>query len=374
MKVCFAFASHGIGGAERNMLKVIRATHPGLIECSFIDCGPVYSPDLQATVEAAGLKFNRIPLWNVPKLRHCLRRIRPDIVYLFGIRTMTVVALAAKLAGVHCLVYAERASLDRKADWIGYQLTRKLIDAYISNSRFAARQMREWIGIPEEKIFVAYNGIEITESEGPTVEDDSFGNPTILCAANIAPRKGHLTLLRAIKLLRETYPKIRAVLVGRDDTQGTFFKEASVLGLDDTYVWTGFVPDIGPYLKRATLMVLPSLWGEGMPTSVLEAMAAELPIIATDVAGVGELIEDGHTGLLISPNDSATLAQKIQFLLEHEEYRRRLAEQARSHVREHHSLEVMVGKHYQVFKSLLANQQNHQTKMSVDRFPQRYRS
>src|SRR5882762_9784015 len=113
MKVCFAFASHGIGGAERNMLKVIRATHPVLMECSFIDCGPVYSPDLQANVEEAGLEFNRVNLLNIPRLRQLLKTIRPDIVYLFGIRTMTVVALAAKLAGVQCLVYAERASLDR---------------------------------------------------------------------------------------------------------------------------------------------------------------------------------------------------------------------------------------------------------------------
>jgi len=167
---------------------------------------------------------------------------------------------------------------------------------------------------------------------------------------------------------------MRAVLVGRDDTEGAFFKEVSELGLDDTYVWKGFVRDTDRYLKRATLMVLPSLWGEGMPTSVLEAMVAELPIIATDVAGVGELIEDGRTGLLIPPNDSAALAKKIQFLLQHEEYRRRLAEQARTHVREHHSLEVMVGKHYQIFKSLLANQPNQEIEMGVDYVPQRYRS
>src|SRR5262249_18396551 len=158
---------------------------------------------------------------------------------------------------------------------------------------------REWIGIPEEKIFVAYNGIEMTKSNAPAIEDHSLGNPAILCVANISPRKGHLILLRAIKLLRETYPQMRAVLVGRDDTESAFFKEVSELGLDDTYVWKGFVRDTDRYLKRATLMVLPSLWGEGMPTSVLEAMVAELPIIATDVAGVGELIEDGRTGLLI---------------------------------------------------------------------------
>ena len=161
-------------------------------------------------------------------------------------------------------------------------------------------------------------------------------------------------LLEAVRLLRPGHPGLRATLVGRDFTGGRFFAQAEARGLADTYSAAGFVDDVRPYLALARLIVLPTLHREGMPTSLLEAMRAGVPVVASRVGGVAEMVEHGQTGLLVTPGDARGLAEAIGRLLDDEVERRRLADNARRYVMEHHDIKVMVEGHRTAFREALA--------------------
>src|SRR5262249_30654242 len=146
----------------------------------------------------------------------------------------------------------------------------------------------------------------------------------------------------------------RAVLVGRDFTSGRFGSEAEARGLADTYEAVGFVDDVRPFLARASVLVLPSRRREGMPAALLEAMGAGVPVVASRVGGVAEIVADGETGRLVPPEDPEALADAIAGLLGGGHLRGRLARNGRRFVLTHHGLATMVEGHRAAFAEALS--------------------
>jgi glycosyltransferase involved in cell wall biosynthesis len=217
------------------------------------------------------------------------------------------------------------------------------------------RNLRDLVGTAGPPIYVVPNGIE---GGGPAPrEERSDTDPTLLCVGNITPNKGQGVLLEAVRLLRPRHPGLRAILVGRDFTNGRFAHQARARGLADLYSALGFFHDVRPHLRRATLLVLPTLHREGMPTSLLEAMKAGVPVVASRVGGVTEIVEDGRTGLLVTPGDAPALAHAVERLLGDPAARARLASNARRHVLERHDVSVMVDGHQNAFRDSLRRAQ-----------------
>lgn len=137
-------------------------------------------------------------------------------------------------------------------------------------------------------------------------------------AALFRPRKGVEVLLRALQKLKQRGIRFKFHAVGAFET-GTYEtsvkNSAARLGLDDRIEWKGFTDDIDDELSSMDIFVLPSLYGEGLPMVILEAMAAGLPVIATRVEGVSEVIEHGVTGVLVDHADPSLLANSIQSLI-----------------------------------------------------------
>jgi glycosyltransferase involved in cell wall biosynthesis len=350
LRVTFAFASRGIGGAERSMLRLMAHAHPRLLDCRVI----VASQGNQAfrnAAAAAGVPYDEVSPRDLRGWGRLLRRQRPDLLYVFGRFRTLLWAAQARRAGVRCIVAAERSAANRWSDALARRLDRPLVTAYIANTESAAGRLRALHGPGGPPVWVVPNGIE-----GPIVPlaPPSLREPSVLCVGNITPNKGQGVLLEAVRLLRGRHPGLRATLVGRDFTHGRFFRQASARGLGDTYVAAGFVDDVRPYLALATVVVLPTLHREGMPTSLLEAMRAGVPVVASRVGGVGEVVEDGHTGILVTPGDAHGLAEAVGRLLDDEDERRRLAENARRFVVEHHDISVMVEGHRAAFRDALA--------------------
>jgi glycosyltransferase involved in cell wall biosynthesis len=132
--------------------------------------------------------------------------------------------------------------------------------------------------------------------------------------ALVRPRKGIENLLDALALLRVQGLPVRLRVVGPFESpayESQLKDYAGHLGVADAVEWTGFVADVNAALRQADLLVLPSLFGEGLPMVVLEAMACGLPVVGTRVEGVPEAIGDGLSGLLAEPNDPADLARAI---------------------------------------------------------------
>jgi len=164
-------------------------------------------------------------------------------------------------------------------------------------------------------------------------------------------------LLDALAILRrqDLSWQLRAVGPFETNDYETQIKlQAKRLGLEDRIQWVGFRRDVSAELARMDLLVLPSLFGEGMPMVVLEAMAAGVPVVATRVEGVPEAVDDGVQGLLAGPGDAGDLARCMERVVRGELPWTRLRENALAHHAEQFSDRRMAAEVAQVYREILA--------------------
>ncbi|WP_218932238.1 glycosyltransferase family 4 protein [Adhaeretor mobilis] len=317
-------------------------------------------------IEPLGVPWQRVGKLAVRSLSQAFTNFQPDIVYCFGqIRTLWW-ARAARRAGIPVVIGAERGSGTRWINRIGRSLDKRTLDGYITNSHTTAGVLKDKIRIRPELVHVIRNGLSIDSGEPPLLNPQwEFGSPTVVCVANIRPMKGQMILLRSVASLRDEFPNLRAVLVGRDLTNGQFAKQAASVGLSDTYTWTGFLPNVRAVLDRGDLFVLPSRLREGLPTSILEAMQAGIPVIGTDVGGVRELIVPGKTGILIEPDNVDALASAIRTMLSAPDTCHRFGEAGRQLVESEFTIERMVEKHCRVFREILDSKNEHSEQINA---------
>ena len=156
---------------------------------------------------------------------------------------------------------------------------------------------------------------------------------TMICVGRLSPEKGQPGLLRAFAALRAKHPKLRLRLVGDGPDRASLEALAKELGLADAVSFAGRLPEEETLaeIARADLLVLPSFM-EGLPIVLMEAMAVGVPVIASRVAGIPELVEDGESGLLFAPSDWDELASRIDLMLGDHALRTRLAEKAKAKV------------------------------------------
>jgi glycosyltransferase involved in cell wall biosynthesis len=156
---------------------------------------------------------------------------------------------------------------------------------------------------------------------------------TMICVGRLSPEKGQTGLLRAFAKLRARRPELMLRLVGDGPDRMSLEALAKELGLTDAVTFAGRLPEEETLaeIARSDLLVLPSFM-EGLPIVLMEAMAVGVPVIASRVAGIPELVEDGETGLLFTPSDWDELASRIDFLLGDEAQRTRLTEKAKAKV------------------------------------------
>ncbi len=258
--------------------------------------------------------------------RRIARIVRSEgyrLIHAHTVRTAMVGALAARLAGVP-LVYhvhspAARNSTRRWADRFSAAVERFSLRSaarLIAVSESLAGEMVRR-GIPGERITVVHNGV-------PALYEVPFrrtprGQWTLGTVALFRPRKGLEVLLDAFAILRRQKYSLRLKAVGAFETseyERTIRARVERLGLQETIDWTGFTGDVTSELLTLDLFVLPSLFGEGLPMVVLEAMAAGVPVVAAAVEGVPEAVRNGQDGLLTIPGDAGDLARTVAAVIE----------------------------------------------------------
>lgn len=202
---------------------------------------------------------------------------------------------------------------------------------------FTAEQVRLQIEPDQRsKVRVVRCGIQLDRfvAEPPRPLDDP---PALLTVARLAPVKGHTVLLDALAELRRRGRRVHATFVGGGPHAAVIRERIEALGLGDQVELTGELhsDEVAKLLPHADVFCLPS-FDEGIPVSIMEAMAVGVPVVATDVGGVGELVLDHRTGLLVEPGAPLPLADALAELLDHPELRARLVEEARAKVRADH--------------------------------------
>jgi glycosyltransferase involved in cell wall biosynthesis len=167
-------------------------------------------------------------------------------------------------------------------------------------------------GIPAEKIQVVHNGVPVTGALA--ARPTPVGTWTLGCVALFRPRKGLEVLLEALSLLSREGIDVRLRAVGRFETstyERVVMAQVERLGIGDRIEWRGFRGDVAAEFASMDLFVLPSLFGEGLPMVLLEAMSYGVPAVATRVEGVPEALRDGIDGLIAEANDPRSLADRI---------------------------------------------------------------
>lgn len=181
----------------------------------------------------------------------------------------------------------------------------KSLENYLRNKGFESR-----------KICMVANGVP---TPGPLLERDAPDKEWVIGSmALFRPRKGMEVLIEAIAILRKEGKPVRLRAVGpfeRDSYQTDIMALTNLLGVSGVIDWTGFTQDVNAEFKKMDIFVLPSLFGEGMPMVILEAMAMGVPVVASDVEGIPEVLENENTGLIVSPGDPVGLAQALDKLM-----------------------------------------------------------
>ncbi len=239
-------------------------------------------------------------------------------------------------------------------------LTNRLIDMTVAVSELSREMLIRNYRIPPEKILSVRNGIDISQF------DESFDTSAVRAdlglgasehvaalVGQISDRKGHPLAIKAVPEIRKRIPDYRLVFVGDGEIEEELKAEAGRLGLTTEVIWAGFRRDVPAILASVDLLILPSK-DECLPFVILEAMGSRLPVVATDVGGISEQVEDGVTGRLIRPRDVAALVEAIIDVLGRSDRGRSLGEAGRRKLEAEFSIEASVGRVPEIYRDIYA--------------------
>lgn len=333
-KVLHVINGEVYGGAERAL--DLLAEHLGRFgfEPGFACLKPALFPKVRHARQAPLYEVpmrGRADLRPVGQLLRIIRRQGYSLVYAHTARSVMMAGLASKLAGVPLVYHVQSpTSRDTTHRWknrinaLVERLSLVRASALIAVSESLAADLRRR-GLAEQLISVVPNGVPCREP----VPARSIGHPnvpprgssaakaewTLGTVALLRPRKGIEVLLRALAILRSQGFPGRLRVTGPFETpeyERRIKRLTEELGLCAVVDWTGFTRDVDAELARMDLFVLPSLFGEGLPLVVLEAMAAGVPVVASRVEGIPEAIRDGRDGLIVEPGDPQDLAAALR--------------------------------------------------------------
>ncbi len=239
-----------------------------------------------------------------------------DVVHAHSGHAVTLAALATVRSGIP-FVLTRRVDFPvahHPLSWWKYNRAAKIISISDAVTRVLTDS-----GISPEKITKVYSGVDFRRYNGVTaLPRADMGVPSGLIVigqvAALAPHKDQKTFISAIKILHMKNPNVRAVLVGNGPLAEELKRQTSALGLDDIVLFVGFKEGALRWLKSFDIFCLSSK-EEGLGTSLIDAMALGVPIVATNAGGIPELVQDEMTGLLARAQDPAALALALEKMI-----------------------------------------------------------
>lgn len=285
-----------------------------------------------------------------------IRREKIDIIHthLLASDIMGRVAGFITRRPVVSTIHNARIDLDREPrhqQWMERWSARLWCRRLIVVSTLLRDEIAEWFGVPRSKVIGIPNGIDTARFKPPPgfdageVKRELLGGEYTMVAnvARLVPQKGQRYLVEAAALVAATHPDVRFALVGDGPLRDEIMELARAHGIADKIVITGIRTDVPHILAASDVFVLSSMW-EGMPLSLLEAMAAGCPAVATDVGGVAEVLKHGEVGLMVPPADPAALAAAITDYLDHPDRARKMASAAQAFAEQEYGMETMIRK------------------------------
>jgi len=373
-----------VGGLENGLVNLINATARERYRHAIIsltDYTDFHNRIRQANVPVIALHKREgkdfrthLRLWRV------LRELRPAIIHTRNLPALEFLSIAA-LAGVRGRIHGEhgRDTYDLDGSSQKYNLLRKAIHPFVSCYTAVSNDLTQWLGqlVGHQMVIHICNGVDIHQfyprtgarlpfGPGGFVRD---GTMVVGTVGRMHTVKDQLTLVRAFIHLLQTEPRarehLRLMMIGDGPLRIEAQKLLVEAGAADLAWLPGERTDIPELMRAIDLFVLPSI-AEGISNTILEAMASGLPVIATNVGGNPELVEEGRTGLLVPASDPRAMAEAIRTYLYDPGKLIQHGRAGRKRAAEEFSIESMVNGYMAVYDAVLANPRRNGRKLSRD--------
>ncbi len=342
-------------GTERSLLSLIenldrRRFAPILI--SLQDCPFAYSPSQVCEFYCLNVEKMFTPAYwrGRSRLIALFRERKVSVVQTFFVEAHLLGGQAARKAGVP-LIISSRRNLGYNYD-LKERLLLKLANRYphifLANSLAVADAISKTEGLDRSRLHVIYNGI----STNPDVARQADDRPTIVMVANLRPVKEIDTLINTLPAVVARFPRLRARIIGEGPERGRLEALVEQLSLKSTIEFVGGTSDVAGSIAGAQVGVLTSR-SEGFSNAILEYMRQGLPVVATNVGGNPEAVEDGRNGYLFDPRDSTALAGHLLRLLGDPRLARQLGDSGREILLSKFSVAAMVQQHQDLYSRLL---------------------
>jgi sugar transferase (PEP-CTERM/EpsH1 system associated) len=356
LHICHIVLSLEPGGLENGVVNVINGLDPLEFRssvCCLRGAGE-FAGRLSSGVAIASmdLRPGNDP-WMLVRIARLLRHWAVDIVHTRNPEPFFYGLPAGRLAGVSAVVHSEHGRVFPEKPWraLAQRLLLRHVDAAFAVSKQLRADLVRELHVPADRFEVLYNGVDVQRFQREPAHrfrQDSARALVIGSVGRLAAVKNYALLLRAMARLPRA-PSFKLVLIGDGPERPALTQLATQLGLEDRVEFSGHREDVAQLLPGLDIFVLPSL-SEGMSNTVLEAMAAGLPVIASDVGGNRELIESERTGVLFPSGDDRALAEQLARLLGSGELRMRLGNAAALRARSEFSMEAMLARYASLYR------------------------
>jgi glycosyltransferase involved in cell wall biosynthesis len=370
LRVAHVIGGGEFGGAERHILNLARAVDPQAVNIT-VCC--LFAAPFAELAAQDGLPALAVPMRHKFDLRvlddlaHFFRITTVDIVHTHGVRANLLGRIAARQAGkktvttVHSLLEHDYPGfISRFANSLAERLTRGMTDQFIAVSG-GLKEALVKRGVASGRVTVVHNGIDL---ETLTAERRTgqwreklgcAGAPLIGMVARLHPVKGHRYFLQAAREVLSLRSEVRFAVVGDGPEREALQALAGRLGISDQVVFTGFVEDIWPLMAELDLLAIPSLW-EGFGLVAAEGLSLGVPVVASDVGGLPEVVRHCETGFLVPPSDAPALARGILWMLDHPSEAAEMVRRGTELVCAEFSSAAMARRTVEVYRKVLAGE------------------
>lgn len=366
--VLFLLPALPVGGAERQIASLARGLDPArfhpLVACQHA-LGPVADDLRAAGIDVTLLSDSRrFDARFVRRLTRFVHSRGVKVILSHGFSTGVAARIAGLLGGAPVRILAEHSTGERDMSPARHRLNR-LLAPWTSAWVSVAHGQRDYLvgakGIPEARIHVIPNGIDpapFRAADGRTRVRVELGIPEDARVAGILaalrPEKAHRTFLLAARFVADELPDAHFLLAGDGPERNDLAREIHALNLVGRAHLAGRRADVADVLSAFDVSVLCSTDVETFPMAFLESMATGLPLVGTEVGGLGEMIRPEENGILVRPRDPRGLADAMLRLLSDRDLAARFGEASRRLVEAEFTLTGMVGAYEELFTRLLA--------------------